>query len=295
MMYQSTMIALLLLLCTSGIMLGIFFGSIYPDIKEHNSWHETKCSTLNLTSSAARCCTVNPNSCACTACVGDISCDPGLMLLKNISAGTCCGGSCCSMMCPYECNCVQVCTGSGSFRVCVNKCKTCERCCAYSTQRCAYGCGTCMTWRWKFVVESTTFIVDKTFTCGRDDARCNQNIYDTYSPGASSVLCYYNLGNLNEIHLDNDIHWNVAAWVFFSIFSLVFLPLFGFLMHKLIMCASRRFDFNALHSTAHYPPTHYPTTHDPPTHYPPTHYPPRVTDARPSHNCAETTPPDLEL
>lgn len=232
----------------ASIVLGIYFGSIYPTVLDKRAVVHTTCQTESLLITPSRCC--RSFGCVCAACSASaVSCDTDALQHQPLNSSQCCGGSCCSRQC------CDTCFHSCPHRTCDldgQNCQTsyspCEpyscncRCCSGYTipaQACSFQCGTCHTLLLRYHTHDYPALsLTTTFECELDDHLCVTNYEALYQSDQPPWPCWYDERDPSHVSFGGTPRWNVAALVFFYFFLvitvmcilLVWIPLllFGF-------------------------------------------------------------------
>lgn len=218
------------LIGSAAILIGIFFGVIHPIIVDRGHYVDTTCTSVNFTVTGSRCC--NVLNCACSECLVSVLCDVPSLVAQSLNASTCCGSSqcckeCCSTCCHNECS-----TDEDGFQHCETVCVDCNcKCCSSVSRRtCSFACGTCTQIQVDYLVTATEKVKTEVMKCGRDDTMCISKQRAQFEIG-HSWTCSYDKTNPDDVRFTGGLPgWNIAAWVFFGIFSFIFLVCLGMIL-----------------------------------------------------------------
>lgn len=224
--YEHPAFKIFVMMAVSGIVFGIYFGELDPIRIQREQFTLGTCQSLNLSRVDTRCCDVQ--RCSCVECpVNGTLCS--LIASQPLNASTCCSQGCCAQTCWDTCT-RQVCKTVDKVRTCHYESYRCnEHCCpgrSVVRSTCPFLCGLCVSYAVTFrLLDRGIGDLYHTAACGRDQSSCRQSFEAVFSIGRT-WNCYYNRANPAKVRFDGIPPWNVAAWVFFSLFCAVWLGMF---------------------------------------------------------------------
>lgn len=206
-MYIVFAVHFILLMC-------IWFVPIQKNLDDRKFYTDSRCESIGFVRDLSRCC--QTGDCSCTQCnLMSVSCNA--LLTQPLNKSTCCGSSCCAQECCSATCCHSSCDDKGSCRqICVCCAHTC--CSSVSQKTCAFTCGTCYNYHLEFRLDYNNQTYYSDMDCGQDDFSCDDNTMGKYAEG-KSWECWYDSRDPSHIRFDGVPKLNIAAIVFFSIFS----------------------------------------------------------------------------